>query len=92
MTERRPVIRMAQTAGFCFGVQRAVDLVCGELERGERVCTLGPIIHNEQVVAELAARGVTVIDAPAQNTEGRRVVLRSHGVTRAVYEELAARG
>ena len=51
-------IELAKTAGFCFGVDRAVNLVYGLVEKGEKVCTLGPIIHNAQLVADLEAKGV----------------------------------
>lgn len=51
---------LAKTAGFCFGVNRAVNLVYDLLDKGERVATLGPIIHNPQLVAELEARGVRI--------------------------------
>ena len=53
-------IHLAKSAGFCFGVSRAVDRVNALLDAGRRVCTLGPIIHNPQVVEKLAARGVLI--------------------------------
>ena len=55
-------ITVAKTAGFCFGVDRAVNLVYELLESGKKVCTLGPIIHNPQLVGELIARGVIIAD------------------------------
>ena len=55
-------IKLAKTAGFCFGVNRAVELLYDKVEAGERVCTLGPIIHNAQLVGDLAERGVKIID------------------------------
>ena len=51
-------VKLAKTAGFCFGVNRAIELVNSLLDEGKKVCTLGPIIHNEQVVQKLADRGV----------------------------------
>ena len=57
-------IKLAKTAGFCFGVDRAVNLVYELLEKGERVCTLGPIIHNAQLVADLESKGVKIIEKP----------------------------
>lgn len=88
----RAKITVAKTAGFCFGVQRAVDMVQQALDLGERVCTLGPLIHNTQFVQALEQQGVTVIGSVEQNTEGRRVVIRSHGVAAKVYEQLKCAG
>ncbi len=82
----------AETAGFCFGVDRAVQLTYGLLARGVRVATLGPLIHNPQCVADLAARGAVIIDTPEAAPDGCEVVIRSHGVARAVYDALRARG
>ena len=87
-------ITLAKSAGFCFGVDKAVSTVYRLLEEGCRVCTLGPIIHNPQVVADLAARGVITVDAPEQVPEGAVMVIRSHGVPASVYaraEELGIR-
>ena len=56
-------ITLAKTAGFCFGVKRAVDKVYEQIETGKKIYTYGPIIHNEEVVKELAAKGVEVIDS-----------------------------
>lgn len=89
-------INVAKTAGFCFGVDRAVNMVHGLLREHDgktgRVCTLGPIIHNPQLVEELKKQGVCIIENPAQALPGDTVVIRSHGVSRAVYEELAKSG
>ena len=85
-------IRLAKTAGFCFGVDRAVQLTRRLLDAGEKVATLGPLIHNPQVVAELAAKGACVAGSPADVPPGCKVVIRSHGVPQSVYDELAARG
>lgn len=81
-------ITVAKTAGFCFGVQRAVDMVQQALEAGDQVCTLGPLIHNTQFVQGLERQGVAVIDSVEQNTDGRRVIIRSHGVAPAIYAQL----
>ena len=56
-------VTVAKSAGFCFGVKRAIDTVYQEIEKGEKVFTLGPIIHNEQVVQELEEKGVQVINS-----------------------------
>ncbi len=85
-------ITLAKTAGFCFGVDRAVQKVYDLLENGERVCTLGPIIHNPQMVEELASRGVRIVDAPDQTGAGETLVIRSHGVGREVYENAESCG
>ncbi len=53
-------IKLAKTAGFCFGVDRAVNLVYKLVEDGEKVCTLGPIIHNQQLVEDLQSKGVNI--------------------------------
>ena len=88
----RAKITLAKTAGFCFGVQRAIDMVQQALDTGDRVCTLGPLIHNTQFVQALERQGVAMIDSVAENTEGRRVIIRSHGVAPEVYEQLQRAG
>jgi len=81
-------ITVAKTAGFCFGVDRAVTLVYRLAEEGKRVCTLGPIIHNPQVVDDLAEKGVRIISSPDEAKEGEILVIRSHGVSENVYARL----
>ena len=85
-------ITLAKSAGFCFGVNKAVQTVNELLEQGKTVCTLGPIIHNPQVVSELAGRGVTIVSSPEEVPEGATLVIRSHGVSRVVYDELERLG
>ncbi len=85
-------VHLAKSAGFCFGVNNAVNRVRELLDAGETVCTLGPIIHNPQVVAELAARGVTIVDDPADTPEGCVLVIRSHGVPESVYATIREQG
>ena len=70
-------ITVAKTAGFCFGVNRAVNLVYRLLEEGKRVYTLGPIIHNPQMVADLASRGVTAVEEPEEVPPGGTLVILS---------------
>ncbi len=82
----------AKTAGFCFGVDRAVNMTYALLDRGVKVATLGPLIHNPQCVADLERRGVVTAERVEDVPAGYEVVIRSHGVPRAVYEELARRG
>ena len=86
------VIRVAKSAGFCFGVKRAVDAVYELLDSGKTVCTLGPIIHNPQMVEKLAERGVTIAEDPSQVPQGATLVIRSHGVPESVYQALEAAG
>ena len=85
-------ITLAKTAGFCFGVDRAVQTVYNLLEKGERVCTLGPIIHNDQMVKELESKGVRTVSSYTEVLPGETLVIRSHGVPATVFEETAAAG
>ncbi|WP_165172658.1 4-hydroxy-3-methylbut-2-enyl diphosphate reductase [Adlercreutzia sp. ZJ242] len=81
----------AKHAGACYGVQRALDMAMAVVERGGEVATLGPLIHNPKVVADLEARGARVAEAPA-DIHGGTVIIRSHGVTPEVRAELEERG
>ena len=81
-------VTLAKTAGFCFGVDRAVSLVEQAVESGKRVATLGPIIHNKHVVNRFAEQGVRELKEPSEAEADSCVVIRSHGVSRAVYEAL----
>lgn len=84
-------ITVAKSAGFCFGVQRAVDSVYKELEENlGKIYTFGPIIHNEQVVEDLNKKGIEVIDTVEQLKEIKEgtVVIRSHGVAKEIYDIL----
>ena len=84
-------VRLARKLGFCFGVERAIDMAEKSVaERGRRISSLGEIIHNRQVVEKLAAEGLTVVDDPDQ-AEGT-VLIRSHGEGPEVFERLKARG
>ena len=85
-------VTLAKNAGFCFGVSRAVELVEQAAGEGKSVLTLGPIIHNRHVVQKFEALGVQVISEPTQATAGSTVIIRSHGVTKAVMQALEARG
>ena len=85
-------IQVAKSAGFCFGVNRAVELVENAARGAEKVCTLGPIIHNRHAVAHFEDMGVSVIEKPEDAKAGQTVVIRSHGVTKAVYEALENQG
>ena len=85
---------LAKSAGFCFGVQRAVDVVNKQIEEGvSPLYTYGPIIHNEEVVKDFESHGVQVMDEDSnKNYEPGTVIIRSHGVTKAVEENLKAAG
>lgn len=81
-------IILAKTAGFCFGVDRAVNLVYELVGEGKKVCTLGPIIHNAQLVTDLESKGVKIIDDISEAPQGYTVVVRTHGVEKNVLDEL----
>ena len=86
---------VAKTAGFCFGVERAVRKVYEQIETGHPpIFTLGPIIHNEEVVRDLEGRGVRVLpdEESLKDLKEGTVIIRSHGVGRAVYDRIKARG
>lgn len=86
-------IKTAKTAGFCFGVDRAVKLVYEELDKHcGKVATLGPIIHNRDVVEDLKKRGVRIIDKVGELAESEMAVIRSHGVGKNIYNELLQKG
>ena len=78
----------AESAGFCFGVSRSVDMAEKALGEGKKLYCLGELIHNRDEVARLEALGMTVIDSPDGLPEGAAVIIRSHGVAEAVYEKL----
>ena len=88
-------VTVAKSAGFCFGVQRAVDTVYEQVEKGVRpIYTYGPIIHSEVVVQDLEERGVQVLEGKedlGQLTEGT-VIIRSHGVGKEIYDLISAKG
>ena len=84
-------ILVAKTAGFCFGVNKAVSAVYKLLDEGRTVCTLGPIIHNPQLVADLEKRGVRIVGSPDDVPPGAMLVIRSHGVPASVYDRLRER-
>ncbi len=80
-------IELAATAGFCFGVARAVRMTERLLDAGKRVATLGPLIHNPQVVDALKARGADIATSVGDVPKGATAVIRSHGVPRNIYDE-----
>ena len=85
-------IRLAKSAGFCYGVRRAVELAQSAAQDEKPCVLLGHIIHNQAVVDRLASLGLRTVESPEEAPEGCRVVIRSHGESRATYEALQARG
>ena len=88
-------VELAKTAGFCFGVKRAVDTVYQQIEqyRGEKIFTYGPIIHNEEVIKDLRSHGVEVLkdEEELKTADADVVVIRSHGVAKYIYDILEER-
>lgn len=87
-------VRLAKTAGFCFGVERAVNMVYIESENNNNVYTYGPIIHNDEVVNDLKSRGVSVIQSIEELMELNEgtIIIRSHGVSKDVYDIITQKG
>ena len=86
---------VAKTAGFCFGVRRAVNQVYEQVEKGKKpIYTYGPIIHNEEVVRDLEEKGVKVIqeEQELEQLKAGTVIIRSHGVPRRIYEKIEKQG
>ena len=87
-------VLLAKSAGFCFGVKRAVEKDYEQIQKEQKIYTYGPIIHNEEVVKDLEKHGVQVIegeDALKELKEGA-VVIRSHGVPKRIYELIEKNG
>lgn len=87
-------VKLAKSAGFCFGVKRAVDLVYEEAKKGGDIYTYGPIIHNEEVVCDLENKGVRVINSPEEidNLKSGTIIIRSHGVSKDIYDRMINNG
>ncbi len=81
-------IKKADSAGFCFGVNRAISMVKDLVDHDVKVCTLGPIIHNMEVVRELEQQGCRPVESIGEINEGEILVIRSHGVPKTVIDEL----
>lgn len=94
--ERNVKVELAKVAGFCFGVKRAVEVVYEQVRRyeGQKIYTYGPIIHNEEVVKDLAKQGVEVIHSEEELAQIREgvVVICSHGVAKRVYDCMEEKG
>ena len=91
-------VRLADCAGFCFGVKRAVDTVYEQLKNGKTIYTYGPIVHNEEVVRELAEKGVRVLESKEELKSLKAgeniptVIIRAHGVAKEIYDIMEANG
>ena len=85
-------ITLAKTAGFCFGVDRAVEMAYEIAEKGVDAVTLGQLIHNTFVTNELEEKGVGIIENPSAAKNGQTVIIRAHGVAESVYTELKEAG
>ena len=79
-------ITLARTAGFCFGVNRAVTMLYDLVKNGENICTYGPIIHNPQVINDLSSKGVNIIDNIDGASDNKKIVIRTHGVEKEVLK------
>ncbi len=88
-------ITLAKSAGFCFGVKRAVNMVYEQIQNGNSpIYTYGPIVHNEEVVQELHAKGVSIITDLSQLAELPKgtIIIRAHGISEAEYQQMDAAG
>ena len=89
-------VKVAKTAGFCFGVKRAVDMVYKQADsgNGEKIYTFGPIIHNEEVIKDMKSKGVETIydEEELKNIHSGVVIIRSHGVPKRVQLLLEQQG
>jgi len=85
-------IEVSKSAGFCFGVDRALKMVYNELEGNSKVATLGPIIHNKDVVDDIQKKGARIIESVDQLGKDETVVIRSHGVGSDVYRQIQQKG
>ena len=85
-------VKLAKSAGFCFGVRRAVSMCLEASEMYTDCVTLGPIIHNEHVISELIQKGVRPVKGISEITTGDTVIIRSHGIGRKEYDDLSKLG
>ena len=85
-------VTIAKSAGFCFGVDRAVKIVYNELNGNTKVATLGPIIHNQDVVNDMKSKGARVVESVDELLPDETVVIRSHGVGKEVYRKITEKG
>lgn len=87
----REIIR-AENAGFCFGVKQAIEKAERAAEKNNgHIYSMGSLIHNERVTKDLEKKGIKIIHSLQQVTEGDKVIIRSHGEGKALYDEAAAK-
>ncbi len=84
-------IEVAKSAGFCFGVSRAINMAYEEISKNKNIYTYGPLIHNKEVIAELEQKGIHVIEDLSE-VEQATIMIRSHGVGKKIYDELEKKG
>lgn len=85
-------ITVAKSAGFCFGVDRAIKMVNDLLDSKTKVCTLGPIIHNKWMVDDLNKRGARIVESPDECLKGETLVIRAHGIEQEVENQIISKG
>ena len=83
---------IAKSAGFCFGVQRSIDMAEQVLKEGRKLKSLGELVHNSDVINDLCAHGMTVIESANLVDEKDNVIIRAHGISQSVYDELSSSG
>ena len=83
---------LAKSAGFCFGVNRAVELAYKLLDENVKVSTLGPIIHNQQVIDDMTAKGAEIIDLPTEADKDSTIIIRTHGIPDGLLCEIKNSG
>jgi len=85
-------IILAKSAGFCFGVERAIRAVEEEFKKGKKIYTFGPLIHNPQFIQKLEEEGILAIEDTSKIKKGDTVIIRSHGTSKKVLEEIEKKG
>ena len=85
-------VKVAEKAGFCFGVSRAVRIAQEGIDNGKKIATLGPIIHNSAVVESFNNQGARIIESPSDAVQGETVIIRSHGIKKSEQEILEKNG
>ncbi len=79
-------VKIAEVIGFCFGVERAIEIALKATGESEEVFTLGPLIHNKEVIKELEKKGIKIANS-IKKIKGKKIVIRAHGVPPSIYEE-----
>jgi 4-hydroxy-3-methylbut-2-enyl diphosphate reductase len=82
---------LAQSAGFCFGVKRAIEMAYKQIEKNEKTYSYGPLIHNKEVTGDLEKKGLTIIES-LDNIDKGTILVRSHGVGKALYDGVEKKG